>query len=74
MVLMLGQKATAVPKLSYLHVSRLKKHNWNLKKLFNFRNLVSLKGSTFHLKDKKNSDIETLRSKTYAIRENLFTR
>ena len=54
MVLMLGQKTTAVPKPFYLHVSRLEKHNRNRKKLYNFRNLVLLKGSTtFHLKEKK---------------------
>ena len=54
MALMLGQKTTAVPKLYYLHVSRQKKqHNRNREKLFNFRNLVLLKGSTFHLKNKK---------------------
>ena len=48
-------------KLSYLHVSNLKKHNRNHEKLFNFPNLVLLKDSTFHLKDKK-SNIGTLKS------------
>ena len=56
MALMLGQKTIAVPKLSYLHISRLMKHNRIREKLFNFRNLVLLKGSTFHLKDKKKRD------------------
>ena len=50
----------AVPKLSYLQVSRLKKNNMNRKKLFNFWNLVLLTGSTFHLKDKKKTTVETL--------------
>ena len=53
-------KTTVVPKLSYLHVSKLKKRNRNHKKLFNFWHLVLLKGSTFHLNDKKISDIGTL--------------
>ena len=52
MALMLGQKMTAVPKLSYLHVSRL---NSNRENVWNF---LLLKGSTFNLKDKK-SDIGT---------------
>ena len=47
-------KATAVPKPSYLHVSKLKKRNRNREKLFNFWNLVLLTDSTFHLNDKKN--------------------
>ena len=51
--LMQVQKITAVPKLSYLQVLRLGKHNRNCEKLFNFQNLVLLEGSTFHLKDKK---------------------
>ena len=46
-------KNDSCPKLSYLHVSKLKKRNRNREKLFNFWNLVLLKGSTFHLKDKK---------------------
>ena len=45
-------RTTAVPKLFYLHISKLKKRNRNRKKLFNFWNLVLLKGSTFHLNDK----------------------
>ena len=49
----LGQKTTAVQELSYLHVSRLKKRNGNREKQFCFWNLVLLKGSTFHLNDKK---------------------
>ena len=53
MALMFGQKMTAVPNLSYLHVSSFNKHNRNRVKLFNLQNLVLLKGSTFHLKDKK---------------------
>ena len=60
MALMHSPKMTAVPKLSYLHISR---HSvtGTTKKLFNFRNFVLLKGSTFHLKDKKNSDIGALK-------------
>ena len=50
MPLMLGRKTTAAPKLFSLHVSILKKHKRNREKLFDFRNLVLLKGSTFHLK------------------------
>ena len=50
---MLGQETTAVPKLSYLHISGLKKHNKNFDKSFNFQNLVLLKPSTFRLKEKK---------------------
>ena len=53
---------TAVPKLSYLHVSKLKKRNMNREKLFKFWNLVQLKGSNFHLNDKKISDIGFLTS------------
>ena len=45
-------KSTAVPKLSYLQVSKLKKSNRNREKLFNFWNLVLL--TTFHLNDRKN--------------------
>ena len=42
MVLTLGQKTTEVPKLSYLHISRLKKHNRNHEKLFNYTELKAL--------------------------------
>ena len=49
---MLSQKMIAVPNLSYLHISKLK-YNKNSEKLFDFRNLVLLKGPTFKLKDKK---------------------
>ena len=58
-------KTTAVPKLSYLHVSKLKKRSRNRENLFHFWNLVSLKGFTFHLNDKKISDIGTLKSTFY---------
>ena len=60
-------KTTAVPKLSYLHVSKLKKRNKNREKLFNFWNLVLLKGSTFHLNDKKISNIGTFEKKNNGV-------
>ena len=57
---MLGQKRQlSPPKLSYLHVSKLKKRNRNRETLFNFWTLVLLKGSTFHINDKKISEIGT---------------
>ena len=60
-------KTTEVPKLSYLHVSKLKKPNRNREKLFNFWNVVLLKGSTSHLNDKKLSDIGTLNSSNITL-------
>ena len=57
---MLGLKRQLSQKLPYLPVSKLKKRSRNREKLFNFLYLVLLKGSTFHLNDKKISDIGTL--------------
>ena len=61
-------KMTAVPKLSYLHFSKLKKCNRNRQKLFYFLNLVLLiKGfyfSSTKINDKKISDIKTLKYKS----------
>ena len=52
MASMLDQKTTAVPKLSYLHVSRFKKHITETAKN-GFSKFSITKGSTFHLKGKK---------------------
>ena len=46
---MFGQKMTAVPKLSYLHDSRLANITGTSLNCFNFQKLVLLKGYTFHL-------------------------
>ena len=52
MAIMLGQKRQR-PKTVLFARLKTQKHNRNREKLFNFRDLVFLKGSTFHLKDKK---------------------
>ena len=65
MALMLGQQMTAVQKLSYLHISRLKNDTTgtvkNCFKFSKFNIKYCTKGSTFHLKDEKTSNIGTLK-------------
>ena len=53
MALMLGQNRQQSQNCLIRTFKTQKKHNRYREKLLNFRNLVLLKGSTFHLKDKK---------------------